>query len=415
MIQAPKGVKDIYGPDVRAWQWLEAHIRKTCDLFGFGEIRVPTFEHTELFIRGVGETTDVVQKEMYTFDDKGGRSITLRPEGTAGTARAFIEHGMHNSPMPAKFYYLSSIFRYENPQAGRLRQHHQFGVEMFGSEEPSADAEVIAIGYNLLQRLGIKGVTVNINSLGCAGCHEEYRQLLKAYVGGNLSAMCEDCQRRFHKNPLRALDCKVEKCKTIMKQAPSILEALDEACRSHFNTLQALLTDMGIPFEVNPKIVRGLDYYTRTVFEFMTEGLPTVIGGGRYDGLIEQIGGNPIPAAGFGMGMDRLLILLKNQGLLPEDMSIPCQVYVGHAGEAGYRKSQALVNRLRCHGISAEGDLLKRSVKAQMKFAGKRGAKFSVIIGDNEIAEGSVRIKNMETGEQTEAAFEAIAAVVKGE
>jgi len=415
-IQAPKGTRDIYGADVRAWQWLESHIRQTCDLFGFGEIRTPIFEHTELFIRGVGETTDVVQKEMYTFDDKGGRSITLRPEGTAGAARAFIEHGLHNSPLPVKFYYTGPIFRYENPQAGRYRQHHQFGVEIFGSAEPTVDAEVIAIGHSFLQRLGIKDVTVYINSLGCNTCNSEYRKRLQAFVGDNLAALCEDCKRRFQKNPLRALDCKVEKCKTVMAQAPEVLDSLDEECRTHFETLQALLNGMGIPFVINSKIVRGLDYYTRTVFEFMAEGLPTVIGGGRYDGLIEQIGGGATPAVGFGMGMDRLLILLKNQGLLPENMSIPCKIYIGHAGAEGYQKSQLLVNILRNMGVAAESDLLKRSVKAQMKYADKRGAEFSMIIGDNEIAENAARIKNMATGEQGEVALdaEAIKAVIEG-
>jgi len=406
-MQAPKGTRDIFSADVRAWQWLEAHIRETCDIFGFGELRTPTFEHTELFLRGVGETTDVVQKEMYTFDDKGGRSITLRPEGTAGAARSFIEHGMHNSALPIKFYYIGPIFRYENPQAGRYRQHSQFGVEIFGSPEPAAEVEVIAIGHSLLKRLGITDVTLHINSLGCAKCYSEYRKILQAFVGDNFNALCEDCQRRFHKNPLRALDCKVARCKAIMEQAPPTLAALDEECRNHFETVQSLLSGMGIAFVVDPKIVRGLDYYTRTVFEFMTDGLPTVIGGGRYDGLIEQIGGSITPAAGFGMGMDRLLILLKNQGLLPEDLSIPCQVYIGHAGEPGYLKSQLLAHSLRGIGVAAESDLLKRSVKAQMKYAGKRGAKFSLIIGDNEIDENTARLKNMDTGEQQAVALEA--------
>jgi len=406
-MQAPKGTRDILGMDVRAWQWLEENIRHTCDTFGFGELRTPTFEHTELFLRGVGETTDVVQKEMYTFDDKGGRSITLRPEGTAGAARAFIEHGMHNLPLPVKLYYIGPIFRYENPQAGRYRQHFQFGVECFGSEHPAVEAEIISVGHSLLQRLGIKDVTLHINSLGCADCYSKYREMLKAFVGDNLGNLCGDCQRRFHQNPLRALDCKVEKCKTIMKKAPATLEALDEECNDHFEAVLALLYGMGINYVVDPKIVRGLDYYTRTVFEFMTDGLPTVIGGGRYDGMIEQIGGNPTPAVGFGMGMDRLLILLKNQGLIPEQfLSIPCDIYIGHAGDAGYQKSQLLVNGLRSMGVAAESDLLKRSVKAQMKYAGKRGARFSMIIGDNELAENKAKIKNMDTGEQEAVSLE---------
>jgi len=401
MIQAPRGTKDLYGQDTKAWQWLESHIREICGIFGFGEIRAPIFEHTELFLRGVGDTTDIVQKEMYTFNDKGGRSITLRPELTAGVARGFIEHGLHNEPMPAKFFYTGPIFRYERPQEGRLRQHHQFGIEVFGSFEPAAEVEVMALGYFLLKRLGISDTAhLYINSLGCKSCFTEYGNRLRAFIGDNLQNMCEDCKRRFEKNPLRTLDCKVDKCKGIMASAPSVLDSLDEECSTHFKTVQALLTGMGIPFTVDPKIVRGLDYYTRTVFEFIAEGLPTVIGGGRYDGLVEQIGGNPIPAAGFGMGMDRLLILLKNEGLLPTDLTMPCDIYVGHAGDAGYKKSQALAYELKSLCIAAESDLLKRSVKAQMKYAGKRGAKFSMIIGDNEIAENSARIKNMETGEQ---------------
>lgn len=415
-IQAPKGTKDIYGEDVLAWQWLEANIRSTCDTFGFGEIRVPIFEHTELFLRGIGDTTDVVQKEMYTFNDKGDRSITLRPEGTAGTARAFIEHGMHNNPLPAKLYYVGPNFRYENPQAGRFRQHHQFGVEVFGSSEPSVEAEVISLGYYLLQKLETTGVTVYINSLGCKECHGEYRKVLQTFAGNNLNELCEDCRRRFDKNPLRALDCKVEKCQNVMSKAPSVLESLDEECQTHFNTLQDLLRGMKIPFVVNPKIVRGLDYYTRTVFEFTAEGLPTVIGGGRYDGLIEQISkgasddddsdnGMSVPAVGFGMGMDRLLILLKNQDLLPEHTKYkqpPCDIYIGHAGDQGYHKAKILVNELRNFGFSAESDLLKRSVKAQMKYAGKRNAKLSMIIGDNEVEANSAKVKNMETGEQSD-------------
>jgi len=405
-MQAPKGTRDVFGADARAWQYLESHIRGITEMYGFGEIRSPMFEHTELFARGVGDTTDIVQKEMYTFDDKGGRSITLRPEGTAGAARAFIEHGMHNETMPLKFYYIGPIFRYENPQAGRYRQHFQFGVEVFGSAEPAAEAEVMAIGHALLTRLGVKDVVLHLNSLGCEDCHENYRKMLKNFVGDNLNELCADCKRRFEKNPLRALDCKVDKCKAVMQKAPPTLDALDEECGKHFATVQELLKGFGIPFVIDPKMVRGLDYYTRTVFEFMAEGLPTVIGGGRYDGLIGKLGGADVPAAGFGMGMDRLLILLKNQGLLPE-LAIPCEIYVGHAGEAGYLKSQQLVHALRGAGAAAESDLLRRSVKAQMKYANKRCAKFSLIIGDNEIAENSANVKNMETGEQTKVTLDA--------
>ena len=406
-LQAPKGTRDIFGEEACSWLWLEDHIKEVCRSFGFGEIRMPIFEHTELFLRGVGETTDVVQKEMYTFNDKGGRSITLRPEMTASAARAFVENGLFNEPMPVKLYYIGPNFRYENPQAGRMRQFHQFGVEIFGSGDAAADAEIIAIGYALLQRLKINGASVHINSLGCSTCRKEYRKELQAFVGDNLAKLCEDCRRRFDKNPLRALDCKVEKCQEVMGQAQSVLDFLDQDCKAHFETLQNLLKGMDIPFEVNSKIVRGLDYYVRTVFEFVAEGIPTIIGGGRYDGLIEEVSGQPdtetkTPAIGFAMGMDRLLILLKNQKLLPEDLSKPCQIYIGHAGAAGYEKSQILVHALRAKNIAAESDLINRSVKAQMKYAGKRSAAFSMIIGDNELAEGSAKLKNMETGQQEE-------------
>ena len=426
-IQRPRGTRDIFGPNAKAWQWLESHIRHVCDLYGFGEIRIPIFEHTELFLRGVGETTDVVQKEMYTFDDKGGRSITLRPELTAGVARAFIQHGMHSTPMPAKFFYTGPVFRYEAPQHGRLRQHHQFGVESYGSAEPSVEAEVIAVGHSLLERLGVKGVTVYINSLGCSVCHGEYRGRLKDYVGGNLKKMCEDCRRRFEKNPLRALDCKVDTCKKVMDKAPSVIDTLDEECLAHFQTLQELLKGMGIAYEVNPKIVRGLDYYNRTVFEFMAEGLPTVIGGGRYDGLVEKVLGDPndnaekilvdsndndkstvkTPSVGFGMGMDRLLMLLDTQNLLPDSLANAPQIYIGHMGDAGYQKSQILVHELRRLDISAESDLLKRSVKAQMKYADKIQAAYSLIIGGNEIEVGTAKLKNMGSGEQIDITLDA--------
>ncbi|MCL1997153.1 MAG: histidine--tRNA ligase [Turicibacter sp.] len=415
MIKSPRGTKDIFGTDVRAWQWLESHIRNLCDLFGFGEIRTPIFEHTELFSRGVGETTDVVQKEMYTFNDKGNRSITLKPEGTGGVARAFNEHGMHNAPMPVKLYYLTPCFRYEKPQDGRLRQHHQFGVETIGSPEPEVEAEIIALGYQLLNNLGLTGVKVFINSLGCTTCRGAYKQALQTFIGDNLPHLCEDCNRRFEKNPLRILDCKVDSCKKIVQSAPVITDFLDDECSAHFKALQALLSGLEIPFEIDPKIVRGLDYYNRTVFEFIIPGLLTVIGGGRYDGLVEQIGeektDKKTPAVGFGMGMDRLLLLLSNQNLLPAPTPL-CDIYIGFMGVAGRQKAQTLIHALRQNGISAEGDLLARGVKAQMKYANKLGAKFSLIIGENELETNQATLKNMETKEQHSTELTA-AAIIK--
>jgi len=439
-IQAPKGTKDLYGGEGRAWRRLENVIRELCDAFGYEEIRPPIFEHTELFQRNVGETTDVVQKEMYSFMDKGGRDVTLRPEITAGVARAFIEHGLHNEPMPAKLFYIGPCFRYENPQSGRLRQHHQFGVELYGASEPIAEAEIMSLGYNLLQRLGVTGVTLHINSLGCSDCRAEYHTRLKEFVGDNLQNLCNDCRQRFDKNPLRILDCKIESCKAVLQQAPSILDTLDENCRIHFENVQSMLNVLGIPFKVDTKIVRGFDYYMRTVFEFIESGETgsmTVIGGGRYDGLREKIASdesksenkveskaesntksgteNITPSIGFGIGIERLLLLMKRQSLIPEDRGKPCTIYIGHTGELGYQKSQALTLTLRQAGIAAESDLLRRSVKAQMKYAGKRNAKFSMIIGDNEITENKARLKNMETGEQQEVTLtmEAIQSAVK--
>jgi len=406
MIQAPRGTKDIFGENAAAWQYLEEQIRQVCKLFAFNEIRTPIFEHTELFLRGVGETTDIVQKEMYTFQDKGDRSITLRPEMTAGAARAFIENGLHNEPLPAKLFYMGANFRYERPQKDRWRQHHQFGIEVYGSENPAAEAEIMSLGHYLLQKLGITNITLHINSIGCENCRPIYRQQLQDFIRQNLPSLCNDCQNRYEKNPLRALDCKVPICKTIMANAPSTLASLDDDCKKHFEDLQNLLNAMKIPFTVNPKIVRGIDYYTRTVFEFMQEGESTVIGGGRYDGLIEQLSGIKIAAAGFGMGMDRLLILLKNQGLLPENLKNTPKIYVGFAGESGYQKSQELVNLLRLAGVSAESDLVKRSVKAQMKYANKREIAFSMIIGDDEIANNAATLKNMQTGEQQQVKLE---------
>ncbi|MCL2665192.1 MAG: histidine--tRNA ligase, partial [Defluviitaleaceae bacterium] len=321
LTQAPRGTKDLFGEDMVYWRRIENILREICGSFGFTEISTPIFEHTELFNRSVGETSDVAQKEMYTFNDKGGRSISLRPEMTAGAARMYVEHGMHNVPQPVKIFYIGPNFRYETPQSGRLRQHHQFGIEIFGAENPAAEAEIISLGHNILTRLGISNeVRLHINSIGCPVCRADYLVLLKKYLSGVFDSLCENCRQRFEKNPLRSLDCKESSCEKIMRGAPSVLDSLDENCKNHFETLKGLLSSMGIVFYVDEKIVRGLDYYTRTVFEFIpakpSEKLPafTVIGGGRYDNLIEECGGARTPGAGFGMGIERLLLWIKELG-----------------------------------------------------------------------------------------------------
>lgn len=402
LTEAPKGTKDIFGAYMDEWQRVEGVIRSLCEDFGIGELRTPIFEHTELFLRGVGETTDIVQKEMYTFKDKGDRSITLRPEGTAGAARSFIEHGIYNNPQPTRLFYIGPMFRYENTQKGRQRQFHQFGVEMYGSYSPALDAEVISVAAQLLKRLGINDVALRINSLGCPECRQKYNTALREYIGSNIDKLCDDCRERFEKNPLRVLDCKEEKCQRIIADAPVVLDYLDEECTEHFETVKAILDEMGIKYEVDDKIVRGLDYYTRTVFEFVSNGIGaqgTVCGGGRYDNLVAECGGQPTGAAGFAVGIERLLLVLEAQNGAFEKKAEK-DIYIGAIGKAGLIKGQGIAYRMRQAGIKAECDSVGRSVKAQMKYANKTGAAYSVILGDNEIAEDSVKLKNMETSEE---------------
>lgn len=397
-IQLVKGTKDIFGLEVIQWQQIEERIRKICNFFGIGEIRTPMFEFTELFIRGVGETTDIVQKEMYTFQDDGDRSLTLRPEGTAGVVRAYIEHGMHNNAQPTKLYYISPTFRCENTQAGRQRQFHQFGVEMLGSYSAAQDAEAISVAAVLLEELGIKGVELRINSLGCPECRSRYNKTLRSYIEQNLKQLCPACKERYEKNPLRVLDCKEDSCQTIIANAPSVLDCLEEECTAHFEKVKSILNEMKIPFTIDSKIVRGLDYYTRTVFEFVSDGL-TVCGGGRYDNLVEECGGKPTGAVGFGLGLERLMMILeKHNGDIRQDLVK--DIFIGSMGEAGFLKAQGLTLALRKKGIAAECDTIERSVKAQMKYANKIHAKYSIIIGDTELENDLVSLKNMETGEK---------------
>ena len=411
MIQLVKGTKDIYGAEVKAWQEIEGKMRRLCEPFGIGEIRTPAFEFTELFVRGVGETTDIVQKEMYTFTDDGDRSLTLRPEGTAGAVRAYIEHGMHNQAQPTKLYYISPTFRCENTQAGRQRQFHQFGIEILGSYSAAQDAEVISVATALLEEMGIKGVELRINSLGCPECRARYNRTLKEFIGKNLDKLCDTCKERFEKNPLRVLDCKEEGCQAIIADAPSVLDCLDEECTAHFEKVQAILKENGIPFTVDPKIVRGLDYYTRTVFEFVFDGL-TVCGGGRYDMLVEECGGKPTGAVGFGLGIERLMMILEKLNGPLADMP-ERDVYIGSMGEAGLMRAQALTFALRKSGVKADCDTVERSVKAQMKYANKIGAKYSVILGDSELESGKVQLKEMETGEAEEVSVADLVEILK--
>ena len=398
--KAPRGTKDVIPQESYKWQYVEEKIRNICKNYGYKEVRVPVFEHTELFERGVGDTTDVVQKEMYTFEDKGGRSITLRPEGTAGTVRCFLENNLYAESQPTKMYYMMSCYRYEKPQAGRLREFHQFGIEAFGSPDSSIDAEVISMAFNLLTSLGVKNLKLYVNSIGCPNCRKEYNTKLKNYFGKYTDELCETCKNRLDKNPMRIIDCKVTHCEEIGASAPKILNEQCPECTEHYNKLCKYLDNMGIAYEIDDTIVRGLDYYTTTVFEIKSEGL-VVCGGGRYNGLVEELGGKPTPGVGFGMGLERLLMVLETQGLLPEAES-DVQLYISNIGEEADLYSQKLVNELRMQGVAVEKDLMSRSLKAQMKYADKIGAKYTVVIGDDEIKNGKVNVKNMTSGEQKE-------------
>ncbi len=409
MINIPKGTKDVLPDESYRWHYVEKIARDTADLYCLNEIRTPTFEHTELFLRGVGETTDVVNKEMYTFLDKGERSITLKPEGTAGVARSYIENGLHNSAMPLKMYYITPVFRYENPQKGRLREHHQFGVEIYGGKGADTDAEVISLAYSLLTKLGLS-VELNLNSMGCPTCRGEYNKALKTYFADKQDKLCPTCRVRYEKNPLRILDCKEEGCKAMCKDAPKITDYLCDDCKAHFEKLKELLGAIGISYKVNPYIVRGLDYYTRTVFEFVTTALGsqgTVCGGGRYDNLISSLGGQPTSGVGFGMGLERVLMLMDESGVkIPK--SDPVTLYVAAMGEEAYVKGFALVTALRLKGVKAEIDHAGRGVKAQFKYADKIGAEYVVALGENELSSGKCTLKNMATGEGKEVGIDSL-------
>ena len=413
--QVPKGMRDVTPKESYKWQYIEGIIRDLCEVYGFNETRTPVLEHTELFLRSVGDTTDVVQKEMYTFTDKGDRSVTLKPEGTAGVARMFMEAKLFNEAQPTKMYYLTCpVFRYEKPQAGRLREHHQFGVEVYGAPRASVDAECISIALKLFETLGIGGLSVNVNSIGCPNCRPAYNEKLKQYLAANYDDLCETCRTRFEKNPLRILDCKEEKCKKITAGAPKMLDCLCDDCANHFEELKGALEAMGIAYNVDPMIVRGLDYYTKTVFEIIsTEGQfkGTVCGGGRYDGLLEQLGGPKMPGVGFGLGMERLLLVAESFRPIP--LPRPVGVYIAAMGEAARKEGMRLVKELRDANVKAEFDHVGKSFKAQFKYADKLGARFVAILGDSEIEQGIVKLKNMEKGEELTVSLSEFVATVK--
>ncbi len=402
MINIPKGTKDVLPDQSYKWRYIEDTAREVARAYNLKEIRTPTFEYTELFSRGVGETTDVVNKEMYTFEDKHGRSITLKPEGTAGAVRMFIENGLASSPLPVKTYYFTPAFRYERPQAGRLREFHQFGIEIFGSKSPDTDAEVILAASSFLKKLGLKDYRLEINSIGCPACRAEYNKALREYFAPHAEELCPTCRERLQKNPLRILDCKEPECQKICEDAPRILDFLCDDCSSHFERVQDRLKAQGMEYTVNPDIVRGLDYYTKTVFEFVSTEIGaqgTICGGGRYDNLVEQLGGPSVPAIGFAAGIERLILLMENTGCQFAPAN-PVNIYIGGADGAGRDAAMALAEQLRAKGLCVEIDHMERSVKAQLKYADKIGAQYVTIIGGNEIASKSLTVKKMADGSQ---------------
>lgn len=410
---APKGTEDLLPQDSYKWHWLEKKFKKVCDCYGYREIRFPTFEHTELFERGVGDTTDVVQKQMYTFNDKGGRSITLRPEGTSSVARSFLEHNQYAEALPFKAFYNVPCFRYENKQKGRLREFHQFGVEAIGSYGPSIDAEIVSLALSFLNDAGLSDLSVNINSIGCPKCRQRYREVLKDFLRPKYDELCDTCKSRFERNPLRILDCKSEICQSLVKGAPVLLDYICEDCSKHFDGFKHYLDLLGVGYTVDPGIVRGLDYYTKSVFEIIS-GPFTVCGGGRYDGLIEEFGGDPLPGIGFGLGIERLLIRLDELSVeIPNEELL--DLYIIALGEKAGDYCFKLAGDLRNIGIMLDIDHMQRGLKPQMKYANKIGCKYTAVFGDNEIESGTVKLKNMESGEQTEVAVDKIADFIKGD
>lgn len=396
-IQAQKGTKDMLPKNAYKWQYIEDKLRKISEEYGIREIRTPMFESTDLFKRGVGETTDVVQKEMYTFEDKGGRSITLKPEGTSPAVRAFVENSLYADAQPTKMFYFTPCFRYERAQKGRLRQFHQYGIEVLGSQEATVDAEVISLVMRALDDFGVKGLSLNINSLGCPTCRKRYNDALKEYLQSRYEELCSTCKTRFEKNPMRIIDCKEKSCTEIVKDVPLILDFICDECSDHFEKLKSYLDAMDVVYTIDPQIVRGLDYYSKTVFEVIKNGL-TICGGGRYDYLVEEIDGPSTPAMGFAMGLERLLLTLEEDGIEIKEPN-RFDLYIGSMGDSAKIHAMKIANELRKEKAKVEVDHLNKSVKAQMKYANKVGANFTFVIGDSEIENNKVSIKRMDDGE----------------
>ncbi|MBQ8576490.1 MAG: histidine--tRNA ligase [Clostridia bacterium] len=405
-IQKPRGTMDILPDKVAAWQYIEKTAREISAKYGFGEIRFPTFENIDLFQRGVGDTTDVVQKEMYALEQKGNGEAryALRPEGTACIVRSLIENGKCSDAMPQKFCYIINCFRYEKPQAGRFREFFQYGVEMFGADSPLADANVIALANEVISTLGIKGVNLHINSIGCPDCRPKYHAALKEYFNSRKEELCDTCRERLEKNPLRILDCKSPICSKIADNAPKTVDHLCNGCKNHMDILTKALDSLEVPYVVDPRVVRGLDYYTKTVFEFIAPitgaAQSTICGGGRYDGLVKELGGPALSGIGFAAGINRLIDAMEKSGVVIENTEKPL-LYIASMGDPAALKAFGIVTRFRAQGHWAESDIVGRSLKAQMKYADKIGARYTLILGDNELAEGKAQLKNMETGEQT--------------
>ncbi len=417
LIQRPKGTQDALPSNINKWHTVERIVKDGAAKFGFKEIRTPVFEDTGLFVRSVGDTSDVVTKEMYTVSSKGDATFTLRPEGTAGAVRAMLENGVMNEGFPQKIYYIDTCYRHEKPQAGRLREFHQFGVEMFGSASPYADAEIILLARSILNKTIGDKISLNINSIGCPTCRAEYHKALKEYFTSKKEELCETCLERLDKNPMRILDCKSKICSAIAEDAPKILDYLCDDCREHFEKLKNILDTQGVAYTVNPKIVRGLDYYTRTVFEFISTDIGaqgTVCGGGRYDGLVSQLGGQPTPALGFGMGLERLIMVMEAVGSEFDAPDVP-DIYIAPMGERAREEAAKIVSKLRAAGFKAEYDIIGRGLKPQMRYADKIKARFVVVLGDNELDSGNIKLKNMATGEQTDTTVgELIAELLRG-
>jgi len=408
IISAPKGTKDVLPNQVYKWHFVEKAFAGICKRYGFKEIRTPVFEHTELFTKGVGDTTDIVEKQMYTFMDYGQRSITLRPEGTSPVVRAFVEQKQYAEVQPTKYYYDIPCFRYEKPQSGRLREFHQFGIEIFGTPNMIADAEVIALGYDFLKEMGIRDIELRINSIGCPSCREIHRKALREFLEPKYDGLCDTCKVRYEKNPLRIMDCKSEECQALVVGAPNMLDYLCDECQDAFDDLQCNLNSFDIPFIIDSKIVRGLDYYTKTAFEFVTNSIGaqgTICGGGRYDHLIEELGGPPIPGVGFGLGIERLLLVMESNGVVIPEPDVP-ELFIAVIGEPAKAYGLRLARDLRERGYDVQMDSLMRNIKGQLKYSDRLNAKFTAVIGDDELAKNQINIKNMATGQQVELPFE---------